>query len=67
MSEILELEIDPDITLDPNRIKGMPDSVVASLLMMLTRSAEKHNCHWSTLTWKVPIIDGQPIIMVKHE
>ena len=67
MSNVLEIDIDPDIKLDEGRIKGMPDHIKGHLLGILTLTAKKNKCHWSELTWSVKMTDGQPIIRVKRK
>ncbi len=65
MDNVLQIDIDPDIVLDEDRIKGMPDQVKGNLLATLTIGAQKYNCHWTELTWEVKVIRGQPVIYVK--
>lgn len=65
MSNVLEVVIDPDIKLDPDRIIDMPEDVKGNLLTVITIQAKKYNCDWTDLTWEVKIIAGEPIIKVK--
>ena len=53
MDNVLQVEIDTDIKLDPEKIKGMPDDIKGRLLVTMTIACEKYNCHWTELTWKV--------------
>lgn len=66
-SNVLEITIDPDIVLDEERTKGMPDDLKGHLLAMITQAAKKHGCHWTELTWGAKIVDGNPIIKVKRK
>ena len=64
MSNVLEITIDPDIVLDEDRIKGMPDNIKGNLLATMTHYCEKHDCHWTELIWDVKMNNNQPIIYV---
>ncbi len=67
MANAITVDIDPDIKLDPERTKGMPEEVKGGLLTLMTHSAKKHDCHWTKLTWSVKMVANQPVIKVKHE
>ena len=67
MDNVLEIDIDPDIVLDEDRIKGMPDNIKGNLLATMTHAAKKYNCHWTKLTWCVIMSGGQPVIKVKRK
>ena len=53
MNGVLDVTIDPDIELDENRIKGMPDDIKGRLLVTMTMACERYDCHWTELTWTV--------------
>jgi len=53
MGRVLNIVIDPEIKLDPDRTIGMPDQVRGGLLISLTRAAKKHGCSWTDLSWSV--------------
>ena len=65
MRNVTTVTIDPNIELDEDRIKGMPENIKQSLLITITMAMERYNCLWTDLTWSVPIYDGQPVIKVK--
>jgi len=62
----IELEIDPDIDLGDS-VDDMPDQIKGGLLIMITRAAKKHNCHWKQIAWTVEFVDNQPIIKVRKK
>lgn len=64
MSNVLQIDINPDIKLDEDRIVGMPDEIKGQLLATMTIACQRYDCHWSELTWKIPMYDGQPVIKV---
>lgn len=66
MGNVMQLKIDPDIKLGPE-CDDMPDSIRGNLLATLTMKANKCECHWTELEWKVKMTDGQPIIYVKRK
>ena len=65
MKNVLDVTIDPDIVLDPDRIKGMSEYLQGHLLATMTIACERYDCHWKELTWKVKFNNGQPYISVK--
>ena len=67
MSNVTEVEIDEDIVLDEERIKGMPDDLKGHLLVTMTIACKKYQCNWQGLTWNIKINNGQPIINVKRK
>lgn len=64
MGNVLKFDIDPDISLDESRIKGMSDNIKGNLLVTMTLAAKKYDCHWTELVWKVKMNEGQPVIYV---
>ncbi len=50
---VLELDINPDIVLDEEKTKGMPDDIRGRLLVTMTIACSKYNCHWTDLAWRV--------------
>lgn len=66
MSNVLEVEINPNIELNEYRIKGMPYDLKQHLLVTITIAMERYECDWKDLTWNIKINDGQPIINVKR-
>lgn len=66
MGNVLDITIDEDIKLDPDKIKGMPKDLQGHLKATMTIACEKYNCHWQELMWKVKFDkSGQPYITVK--
>lgn len=53
MSNVLHVDIDPNIKLDEKRTKGMPDEIKGQLLATMTIAMGKYNCNWFELTWTV--------------
>lgn len=64
MSNVKQVTIDPNIKLDENRIKGMPDDIKGRLLVTMTIAMERYECDWTDLRWAVKP-DG--IISVKRK
>jgi len=62
---LLEVEIDPEIRLDPDSVRGMPEDLRRHLLITMTIASEKYGCCWKELKWSVSFVDGQPVIRVK--
>ena len=63
---VLKVDIDPDIKLNPDRIKNMPEKLQGHLLVTMTIACKKYNCHWTELAWSVKFDkSGQPYIRVK--
>ena len=65
MGKVIDVTIDPDIVLDEKHTQGMSDYIKDNVKITLTMAAQKYNCHWSELTWKVEFVDGMPVIEVK--
>jgi hypothetical protein len=66
MSNVLDIQMNEHIVLDPERTKDMPDEFKGHLTAMISHAARKHKCHWSKITWSVTIEHNEPIIKVKH-
>ena len=66
MSNVVEVQIDPEIVLDPVRTANMPDQVRGGLLVAMTLACKKYDCLWTNLTWEVKLVNNEPIIKVKH-
>ncbi|KKL68173.1 hypothetical protein LCGC14_2127680 [marine sediment metagenome] len=67
MSNVLEIAIDPDIVLDPERIKGMSEDLQGHLKAAITNAARVYDCKWHEITWKVRFTNGQPYIATKKK
>ena len=68
MGNVLEVVINPDIKLDPEKIKGMPEDLQGHLLVTMTIACQKYNCHWTELAWSVKFNkQRQPHISVKKK
>ena len=67
MTNVLDVKIDPDIVLDPDRIKDMPEDLQGHLLVTMTIACERYECHWKELIWSVKFNNGQPVISVKKK
>ena len=65
MGKVLNITIDPDIELNEERTKNMPDSIKQPLLVTITMAMEKYDCDWRELVWSVKYYNGQPVISVK--
>lgn len=65
MAKVINVTIDENIKLDPERIKGMPDNIKQPLLITITMAMQRYDCDWRDLTWSVKYYDGQPVISVK--
>lgn len=64
MDNVLEFTTNPDIVLDPERIKGMPADIKQRLLDTLTMGMQRYQCDWTELIWNV---DGNGVISVKRK
>lgn len=65
MCNVLHMDIDPDIKLDPAQVGDMPSDIEGHLRANITIYAKKHGIHWTKVSWSVAIQDGQPIIKLK--
>ncbi len=65
MGKVLNVTIDPDIVLDPARIKGMSEDLQGHLKATITIACERYECHWKEITWSVKFFNGQPVIYTK--
>ena len=65
MGNVIKMEFDPDIKLDPAEIGDMPSYIEAHLLANITIYAKRHGIHWTKVAWSVTMQDGQPIIKLK--
>ena len=64
MSNVLDVTINPDIVLDEQSTKGMPDDIKARILITMTIEMDRQGCDWRDLTWKV---DKNSVISVKRK
>jgi hypothetical protein len=53
MSNVLEVQVDPDIELDEDQTVGMPEEARNRLLITMTIFCQQNDCHWSELVWSV--------------
>ena len=75
MPNVLDVKIDESIVLDPKRLvnskgKIMPIDIQDNVKLTMTIYCERHDCHWSALTWTVSFDKsnpGMPIISVKRK
>ncbi len=70
MTNVMDIEINPDIILDEREIKGMPYDLQQHVLITMTIGMNKYKCDWRELVWRVrfhPSNPGQPIISVKRK
>lgn len=67
MPNVLDIAIDPDIILDPKRIKGMSENLQGHLKAAITNAAKVYDCRWDEITWKVKFdkASGQPYITTR--
>ena len=64
MSNVLKVDIDPDIKLDERFTKNMPDDIKGRILVTMTIACERYDCHWTDLAWKV---NKDGVISVKRK
>ncbi len=64
MSNVLKVDIDPDIKLDERSTRNMPDDIKGRLLVTMTIACERYDRHWTNLTWKV---NKDGVISVKRK
>ncbi len=67
MDKVIDIEINPDIVLDKDKIKGMPYDLKQHLLVTITIAMERYECDWRELVWSIKFYDGQPVISVKRK
>ena len=61
MSNVLDITIDPDIILDPERIEGMPEDLQGHLKSAITNAAKVYDCHWTEIVWVVKFDKGSKL------
>lgn len=62
MTNVLDIAIDPDIVLDPKRIKGMSENLQGHLKVAITHAAKRYKCKWDEIKWRVWFDKNQPMI-----
>ena len=67
MGNVLEISIDHDIVLDPEKIKGMSEDLQGHLKAAITNAARVYNCKWYEITWKVKFTGDLPYITTKKK
>jgi len=67
VGKVLEIDIDPCIILNPERIKGMSEDLQEHLKAAITNAAKVYNCHWTGIAWSVQFdkATGQPYVRTK--
>ena len=67
MDNVIDVEINPDIILNENKIKGMPYDLKQHLLATITIAMERYDCDWRELIWSVKFDQNLPVISVKRK
>ncbi len=69
MKTVIDITIDPDITLDPERIEGMPEDLQGHLKAAITNAANVYKCKWDEIAWTVKFDEGskQPYITTRKK
>jgi len=69
MAKGRHIDIDPDIVLDPLKVKGMPEELQVHLKAALSDASRRYECKVGDLTWKVGFDkkSGLPYINVKKK